>query len=203
MVLVRNWLLGFAVVAMVGAVLLLLRQQKIGELFHAHVKDRPRRRLLLASIGFFVTFAVARAISYGAYRNAGPFHYVYIGQTHVHHLVWGILLLLAVGFGWLIEVGTGERSSSLLASRLMSLLYGVAAALTLDEFALWLNLEEGVYWTRRDLISLDAVLLFGAALLIGIWGRDFLKAIGVEVWQTRKRRRQARKARRARHAAEK
>jgi len=148
--------------------------------------------MLLAAIGFFTTFAVARSMAYAAYRNTGPFHYVYIGKTHIHHLVWGILLLLAVGFCWLIEVGTGDRSSSLLASRLVSLLYGVAAALTLDEFALWLNVEEGIYWTRRDLISLDAVLLFGVALLIGIWGRDFLKAVGVELWHSRRKRRQGR-----------
>jgi hypothetical protein len=81
-------------------------------------------------------------------------------------MVFGILLLLAVGFCWLIEVGTGARASSLLASRLLSLVYGVGAALTLDEFALWLHLEEGSYWTART--SLDAVLLFGAALLIAM-----------------------------------
>ena len=196
MLVARAWLLGFAVVVTVGVVLLLLRQPKVGELFHLHVRDRPKRRLLLASIGFFVTFAVARAMAYGAYRNTGPFHYVYVGQTHIHHLVWGILLLLVVGFCWLVEVGTGARASSLLASRLMSLLYGAGAALTLDEFALWLNVEEGIYWTRRDLISIDAVILFGAALLIGIWGKDFLKAVGVEVWHAQTRRRQAKKARR-------
>src|SRR5438552_19185129 len=37
-----------------------------------------------------------------------------------YFLVWGILLLLAVGFCWLIEVGTGDRASSLFASRLRS-----------------------------------------------------------------------------------
>jgi hypothetical protein len=185
----RTWLLGLSVVVTVGAILLLLNQPNVGELFHAHVKDQPKRRLLLAALGFFVTFAVARGMAYGAYRNTGPFHYVYIRETHIHHLVWGILLLLVVGFCWLVEVGTGARASSLLASRLMSLLYGVGAALTLDEFALWLHVEEGVYWTRRDLASLDAVLLFGAALLIGIWGKDFLKAMGVEMWQSRKKRR--------------
>ncbi|HXY00713.1 MAG TPA: hypothetical protein VEI54_07310 [Candidatus Limnocylindrales bacterium] len=192
----KTWLLSLTVVATVGVVLLLLYQPKIGELFHTHVKDRPKRRMLLAAIGFFVTFAVARAMAYGAYRNTGPFHYVYVGRTHIHHLVLGILLLLVVGFCWLVEVGTGAKSSSLLASRLMSLLYGVAAALTLDEFALWLNVEEGIYWTRRDIISLDAVLLFGAALVIGIWGKDFLKAAGVEVWTSRKRRRQRRQEKR-------
>src|SRR5206468_2469396 len=131
--------------------------------------------------------ALARGAAYAAARGIAPFHYIFIRGTHVHHLVWGILLLLAVGFCWLIEVGTGDRASSLLASRLMSLLYGVGAALTLDEFALWLRVEEGVYWTRRDLASLDAVFLFGAALLIGIWGRGFLRAVGLELWSSRRK----------------
>jgi hypothetical protein len=190
--LARTWLLGLSVLVTVAVVLLLLHNPKVGELFHLHVRDRPKRRLLLAAIGFFVTFAVARSMAYAAYRNAGPFHYFYIGGTHIHHLVWGILLLLAVGFCWLIEVGTGAQSSSLFASRLMSLLYGVGAALTLDEFAIWLNVEEAVYWTRRDLVSLDAVILFGAALLIGIWGHDFLKALGLELWHSRPKHRQSR-----------
>ncbi len=190
--LAKNWLLALSVLLTITVVLLLLHYSRVGDLFHAHVRDRPKRRLLLAAIGFFVTFAVARAMAYGAYRNVGPFHYVYVRGTHIHHLVWGIFLLLVVGFCWLIEVGTGARSSSLFASRLMSLLYGVGAALTLDEFALWLNVEEGVYWTRRDLASLDAVILFGAALLIGIWGGDFLKAIGRELWHSQPRHRRAR-----------
>ena len=190
--LAKTWLLWLSIVVTIAVVLLLLHNQKLGELFHLHVRDRPKRRLLLATIGFFVTFAIARSMAYGAYRNVGPFHYVYIRGTHIHHLVWGILLLLVVGFCWLIEVGTGARSSSLLASRLMSLLYGVAAALTLDEFALWLNVVEGVYWTRRDLASLDAVILFGAALLIGMWGRDFVKAVSHEIWHTRRKHRQGR-----------
>jgi hypothetical protein len=192
MMMAMTWLLGLSVLITIAAVLLLLRNPKVGELFHVHVKDRPRRRLLLAAIGFFVTFAVARAMAYAAYRSVAPFQYVYINGTHIHHLVWGILLLLTVGFCWLIEVGTGARSSSLFASRLMSLLYGVGAALTLDEFAMWLNVQEGVYWTRRDFISLDAVILFGAILLIGTWGRDFLKALGLELWHSRRKRRHGR-----------
>ena len=88
----KTWLLGLSVLVTIAAVLLLLHNPKVGELFHAHVRDRPKRRLLLAAIGFFVTFAVARAMAYAAQRNAGPFHYVYIGGTHIHHLVWGILL---------------------------------------------------------------------------------------------------------------
>jgi hypothetical protein len=187
-----TWPLSVSIVITLAVVLLLLHNAKIGELFHLHVRDRPKRRLLLAAIGFFVTFAVARSMAYAAYRNVGPFHYIYIGGLHVHHLVWGVLLLLVVGFCWLIEVGTGDRGSSLFASRLLSLLYGVGAALTLDEFALWLNLQGGIYWTRGDLVSLDAVILFGAALLIGIWGGRFLKAISLEIWHLRHRHRAAR-----------
>jgi hypothetical protein len=181
-----TWLLTISIIVATAAVLLVLYIPRVGELFHQHVPDRPRRRLFLAAVGFFTTFTLARLLAFLASRKIGPFRYLYIGGTHVHHLVWGILLLLAVGFGWLIEVGTGSKSSSLLASRLMSLLYGVGAALTLDEFSIWLNVQEGVYWTR-DRASLDAVLLFGALLLIGLWGRGFLKAISRELLPSRRK----------------
>jgi hypothetical protein len=184
----RVWMLDVAIAVVLAAILVLLYIPKLGALFEEHVRDRPKRRLLLAAIGFFSTFLLARAVAYAALRNVGPFHYIYFRGTHIHHLVWGILLLLIVGFCWLIEVGTGEWGSSLFASRLLSLLYGVGAALTLDELSIWLNLREGVYWTRHDLISIDAVILFGVLLLIAMWGKDFLKALGVELWKTPKRR---------------
>ena len=61
----------------------------------------------------------------------------------------------------------------------MSFLYGAGAALTLDEFALWLNLQD-VYWERQGRESIDAVLLFGALLGIGIIGGRFFAAVGRE-----------------------
>jgi hypothetical protein len=67
---------------------------------------------------------------------------------HIHHLVWGITLLLVVGYLWMLQVGTGSNQSLVLLGRLTSLLYGVGSALTLDEFALWLNLRD-VYWERE------------------------------------------------------
>jgi hypothetical protein len=182
------WPLALSVLVITTVVLLLLHNPRVADLFHQHVRDRPRRRLFLASMGFFVTFGLARLFAFAAARNFGPFHYIYIRGTHIHHLVWGILILLVVGFCWLVEVGTGAKSSSLFASRLMSFLYGVGAGLTLDEFSLWLNLEEHNYWTREGRASLDAVLLFGAALLIGIWGRDFLKALTGEVIRPRRKK---------------
>jgi hypothetical protein len=69
----------------------------------------------------------------------------------------------------------------------MSLLFGVGAALTLDEYALWLNLRD-VYWEREGRVSIDAVLLFGSLLVIGILGGPFLRALVHEVRKTRARR---------------
>jgi hypothetical protein len=57
----------------------------------------------------------------------------------------------------------------------LSLLFGAGAALTLDEFALWLNLED-VYWAHQGRASIDAVILFGSLLLMGVWGGRFLGA---------------------------
>ena len=91
----------------------------------------------------------------------------------------GILVLLVVGYGWLIQLGTGEGRSSAILSRLTAVLYGAGAALTLDEFALWLHLKD-VYWEREGRASVDAVFLFGALISAGFWGGPFLRAIGRE-----------------------
>jgi hypothetical protein len=58
----------------------------------------------------------------------------------------------------------------------MSILYGVGAALTLDEFALWLNLKD-VYFVRAGRSSIDAVFLFGSLLAIGAWGAPLFSAM--------------------------
>jgi hypothetical protein len=57
----------------------------------------------------------------------------------------------------------------------MSMAYGVGAALTLDEFALWLNLRD-VYWEREGRSSIEALLLFAAALAIAALGGAFIRA---------------------------
>jgi hypothetical protein len=96
---------------------------------------------------------------------------------HIHHLVWGILILLLVGYGWLLDLGRSHSPLSIFFSRLMSVGYGVGAALTLDEFALWLNLEPDAYWSRAGRLSIDAVILFGSILAIGAWGAPFFRAL--------------------------
>ena len=153
----------------------------LSELYRFHFKSERRERLFLASLGFLVTFAAVRGITAMIRAGVGPLHNVSAGGTHIHHLVWGILLLLAVGYVWLSEIGVG---SSWVAS-LTAVAFGVGAALTLDEFALWLNLQD-VYWEQQGRESIDAVLLFGALLSVGIWGGPFIRGVAQEVLRLRK-----------------
>jgi len=152
---------------------------RLRALYHRHFREPRRERLFLASLAFFVTFGATRLVAHAIRAGVGPFYDVLAGQTHIHHLVWGILLLLVVGYGWLVQVGTGAGSTSVIVSRLTAILYGAGAALTLDEFALWLRLED-VYWEREGRASVDAVFLFGGLISAGFWGGPFLRAVGRE-----------------------
>ena len=142
--------------------------------------------MFLASLSFFITFGIARLVTHAFRANSDPFM-VAIAGIHVHHLVWGILLLLIVGYMWLIQVGTSGDGPSVGVGRVTALLYGAGAALTLDEFALWLNLED-VYWEREGRASIDAVTLFGGLVSAGLWARPFLRAVTRQVTRVFRRR---------------
>ena len=131
--------------------------------------------MFLASLSFFITFGVTRLIIYSFRSSTEPFE-LWVGGIHVHHLVLGIMLLLLVGYCWLILIGTSAEGASRRTGRLTAVLYGAGAALTLDEFALWLNLAD-VYWDRQGRASIDAVALFGALVSAGLWGGPFLRAL--------------------------
>ena len=165
-----SWLLLIFVCVASACILLVLHVTRLGRIVHQQIPDRPHRRLLLASVSFFVTFLAVRLLVACITHHIGPFGYVEMGGRHIHHLVWGILLLLISGYATLVEAGTGESNGSILLSRLLALGYGIGAALTLDEFALWLNPDAAAYWSREGRESIDAVVLFGALLAIGAWG---------------------------------
>lgn len=170
-----SWFILLLVIAGTAFLMLVLQGTPFGVLLHERIPDRPRRRLFVASVSFFLTFAGVRAVVYAVLHNIPPFHFIIQPSgRHIHHLVFGILILLFVGYGWLVEIGTGADDSSILLSRLMSILYGVGAALTLDEFALWLNLKD-VYWAREGRASIDAIVLFGAFLAVSAWGAPLLR----------------------------
>jgi hypothetical protein len=86
------------------------------------------------------------------------------GGLHVHHLVFGIVLMLAAGFALALQ----PRSPWL---EVFAAGFGIGAGLTLDEYALWLHLED-VYWAEEGRRSVDAVVI--AALLGGLLLMGFL-----------------------------
>lgn len=86
------------------------------------------------------------------------------GGLHLHHLVWGIVLLLLMGF-----LNFALRPSSPWLE-ILAALFGIGAGLTLDEFALWIYLED-VYWANQGRASIDAVVvaaLLGGLIVLGI-----------------------------------
>jgi hypothetical protein len=177
------WIGPLIIAAILGGISALVRNTKLRNIYQARMAETRRERLFLASFGFFTAVAVIRGITIAIHNNFGPFHDVSMGGRHIHHLVWGILLLLISGYGWLMEVGTGAQGSLQWLGRLMSMLYGVAAALTLDEFALWLNLRD-VYWEQEGRASIDAMMLFGSLLLIGAFGGRLAHALVKEAART-------------------
>jgi hypothetical protein len=110
-------------------------------------------------------------------RRDRPFHNVSKGGRHIHHSTFGIFGLLGIGYLWTYRVGVGDRMPEW-ASRVTAAGYGVAAALTLDEFALWLDLHDD-YWDKQGRKSIDAVALFGGMLTIGVAGRDMINDLGL------------------------
>jgi hypothetical protein len=83
---------------------------------------------------------------------------------HLHHLVWGIVLLLLSG---MIEFATGPDSPW---NEILAAAFGIGAGLTLDEFALWVYLRD-VYWTQEGRASLDAVVVataIGGLVVLGV-----------------------------------
>jgi hypothetical protein len=146
--------------------------------------ENPRReRMFLGSLAFFAGFGVARGITYLIHNGVGPFHDMQVGGRHLHHLVFGIGGLLGTGYLWLLLIGT-DYESERRASRATALSYGLASALTLDEFALWLNLQD-VYWAKQGRASIDAAAIFGGVLSIGIWGAPFLRVLTRELGKLR------------------
>ena len=169
------------------AILLLLSaiiaRTRLRRVYRERFVEPRRERMFLAATGYFVAIAVVRGFEKSSKRKTSsrpaarsPGSTGQSGGVHIHHLVWGILLLLLLGYGWLLEVGNGSKESSPWMGRFMSMLYGVAAALTLDEFALWLNLRD-VYWAREGRESFEAMSLFAAVLCAGVAGRPFLRGI--------------------------
>jgi hypothetical protein len=117
------------------------------------------RRALFA---FLVTFILARTVVFLIMARRIPNLYFFLHDTHVHHLNYGIFLLAAVGAYLLFRMPSGD------AARRAAFAYGIAMALTFDEFGMWLHLG-GSYWQRA---SVDATLVIAALFAFIAYARS-------------------------------
>ena len=93
--------------------------------------------------------------------------------THIHHMFWGILLLITMGY---IGIATSIPDPWF---ELVALAFGIGMGLTMDEFALWLNLED-VYWQKKGRQSIDAVVVTVSLLVIALLGLRFW----IDIWDS-------------------
>jgi hypothetical protein len=113
---------------------------------------------MLLSFGFirFSTRMIRAEVSWWP-GNVSP------GGLHIHHLVFGIVLLMLSGFlNFVIQPGSPWFE-------ILAGVFGVGMGLTLDEFALWLYLDD-VYWSEEGRSSVDAVVfaaIIGAGVIVG------------------------------------
>ena len=121
---------------------------------HPAIHVNVHKLARMALFGFILTFILARAFVFLIMSHQMPNLYFFLQGTHVHHLNYGIFLLAAAG-----GYGVFRRPSGR-AAEITALAYGLAMALTFDEFGMWLHLG-GSYWQRA---SVDAVIIVAAVL---------------------------------------
>ena len=128
----------------------------------AGYKATPDRETALLNLlaSFVLSFGVVRLSTYTirARGTFGPFRNLRLGRRHVHHFVPGIALAFLAG-----GVSVISRDEDL--DRWLAVPFGAGVAMTLDESALLLELED-VYWTEEGVVSLQitmaAIAMLGA-----------------------------------------
>src|SRR5215471_7970401 len=141
--------------------------------------DLGRRVAVRALAAFLLTFVILRVITaiihfelfpHGPFRNL-----VTKSGLHIHHLFWGILLLMLTGF-----VALATRSP--IWHLRIAIVFGIALALTLDEFARWLRLAD-VYWSPEGVESLKAGAFAAGCLGLYAFGQPFWHALVRDAWR--------------------
>ncbi|MBM3666292.1 MAG: hypothetical protein FJW90_02215 [Actinobacteria bacterium] len=136
----------------------------IGSTYQEVIVDTNREPQFLCILAFLVAFGFIRTSAHmiRAQVSWWPGN-VEVGGAHIHHLVWGIIALLVFGYlGVAVNPNHPWREVAAIG-------FGIGAGLTLDEFALWLNLKD-VYWTEQGRRSIDAVVAATALSLLALVG---------------------------------
>ncbi len=140
------------------------------DFWNEQLVQNDQQALFLVLVGFLGSFIFIR-ISTRLMRSPKvswwPGSIVSEGGVHLHHLVFGIVTMMAAGVGGFATLGQEPWFE------VFALLFGIGIGLTIDEFALWVHLDD-VYWAEEGRRSIDATVI--AVLLIALvmfGGRPF------------------------------
>ena len=134
--------------------------------FWSNLEDHNEQAIFLVLIGFVGSFAFIR-MSTRIIRSESvswwPGNIESETGVHLHHLVFGIVTMMVAGtLGFVSDGGSPF-------TEICALLFGVGVGLTIDEFALWVHLED-VYWEREGRSSIDATVIAGSLMLLMVLG---------------------------------
>jgi hypothetical protein len=138
----------------------------LSEFWYDQIVEKEREGIFLVLVGFlgsFVFIRVSARLGRSPRVPWWPGSVVSDSGLHLHHLVWGICLMMASGVLGFALYGSSPWFEVCAA------LFGIGAGLTIDEFALWIYLED-VYWAREGRSSIDAAVIAGAAMLLVLLG---------------------------------
>ena len=140
------------------------------------------RPVLWMFLGLLTTFLITRSITRfirhraASGQGTGPIRNITFRGIHIHHQVFGIVIMLGAGLTLISATPEGGALNAVAA------VFGVGVSLTFDEFALWLHLKD-VYWTHEGRQSVDAIFCVLAVTGIFIGGADVLTGrIGSAEW---------------------
>lgn len=111
-------------------------------------------------IGFLPTFVIARWIV-----RHDPSLFLHVNGTHLHHFIYGLILIAVVGYIGLVYPQRWQRT--------LSLIYGIGLALVADEFGIWVKLNSYYYGN----LSYDAVFAVAVFLVAVVYFADFGRAV--------------------------
>jgi hypothetical protein len=148
-------------------------------IFGNHTLRSGRSAAFVVLVAFLVSFLAIRTSARLTRSVSWWPGGVQSGGVHLHHLVWGICMLLISGF-------IAFAAAPLHAPwwHIDAVVFGIGAGFTLDEFALWVHLED-VYWTEEGRSSVDAVVVaVAAAGLVVLGTRPFGLDDPGSIWGT-------------------
>ncbi len=155
------------------------------EWFEHDIVGRGRLPLLCCLVAFILTFFVtrtfARLIRHRAASGRPPRWWeprnIHIGTKHIHHVVVGVVLVMVAG----VTQVTLSLNGNEIEFTATAIMFGIGAALVLDEYALILHLSD-VYWEEDGRTSVDAVfaaVAVGGLLVLGLHPLMFF----ISLWQ--------------------